>query len=92
MERITQKDLERVVKSLNIVTGSPTESYRMETGKYVSNINNYHLDMAYGGVKLVRMDNESGGIREVLHTGFTTKRDLYRQMQSFVLGIQEVAK
>jgi hypothetical protein len=88
MNRITQKDLEYLVKRINEVTDSPIKSWR-ETGKgrYKVNIGNYHLDYAYGGIKLVRMYNEGGGISTISTGGYNTKRELYNWMQAFLAGI-----
>lgn len=88
MNRITESNLNFLVKRINEVTGSPAEPYtKLKNGKFKANIGNYHLDWAYGGVKLVRMHSGGGGIKEVLHSGFTTKRDLYNQLHSFLIGL-----
>jgi len=34
------------------------------------------------------MHNESGGIEEITRTGFTTKRDLYFQLDAIITGLQ----
>ena len=87
MKRITQKDLEHQVESINATTESPTTSYtRDAVGKLAANIGNYHLDYAYGGVRLVRMVN-GGGITVVSSGGFGTKRELYNWMDAFRAGI-----
>ena len=99
MERITQKDLEYLVKRINEVTGSPMSSYTQtqkailasENQKYQravvkGNIDNYHLDYAYGGVQLVRMGNESGGIETISRRCHVPKRELYNWMQAFLAG------
>jgi hypothetical protein len=82
--RITQKDLEAVVARINDVTGSPKEAYNLETR--TSNIGNYHLSYAYGGVALHRMHNERGGIQDIFH-GHMPKRELYEKMQAFISGL-----
>ena len=89
MERITQKDLEYLVKRINEATGSPTAPYTRNTrtgGVTAGNIDNYHLDYAYVGVKLVQMVNDGGGIREISRGGFGTKRELYYWMNAFLVG------
>jgi len=88
MTRISIKDLEAQVKRINKLTNSPETEYTKINGKLIGNIGNYHLDQAYGGVKLVRMRNESGGIEEITRTGFTTKRDLYFQLDAIITGLQ----
>lgn len=88
-QRITQRDLDAVIKRLNNLTHSPLEPYSKSiTGKFTANIGCYHLDQAYGGNKLVRMQNASGGISDVLSTGFVSKRELYNHIQSFIRGIE----
>ena len=89
MDRITQKDLEVLVERINIATKSPTKSYTKIGDRYVSNVGNYHLDYAYGGVKLSRMESEGGGISNVSNTGYGTKRELYNWMQAFLSGIHQ---
>lgn len=86
MERIRQKDLEYLVDCINEATNSPATSYTKANGKITGNIGNYHLDYAYGGVKLVRMSNKGGGINAVSFGGFGTKRELYNWMQAFLEG------
>ena len=92
MERITQKDLEYLVKRINEVTDSPLEYCTKPSDKnlpIVSNIGHYHLDYAYGGVKLVRMVNIHGGVTEISRGGFGTKRELYNWMQAFLAGMAQ---
>lgn len=83
--RITDKDLEAVVRRLNIETGSPVESYvKDETGKFRSQPGNYHLDYAYGGVAVDRMVGTSGGVTVVIERG--TKRETYEKLHAFLRG------
>lgn len=87
--RITQKDLEAVVKRINLITNSPLESYVKDAnGKFKAQVGNYHLSGAYGGVSLHRMDNESGGVTTPLNCGYVTKKELYNLMQAFINGLQ----
>ena len=88
MRRITIKDLEYTVDILNVITNSPTEPWtKGKDGKLRANVGNYHLSGAYGGWKLERMDNESGGVSDVLHTGYVSKRELHNAIKSFQCGI-----
>lgn len=82
--RITQHDLEGSVQRLNELTGNPIAPYTGENGKYKANIGNYHLDYAYGGVKLVRMQSEDGSITTISAGGYVTKRDLYNQIHTLI--------
>ncbi len=89
MDRITDKDLGRLVNFINKATGNALEPYSKDTvmGGYVANIGNYHIDGAYGGVKLVRMENDGGGISDVSTNGYGTKRQLHSWMVAFLAGI-----
>tara|TARA_R100000995_G_C3412442_1_gene90020 strand:+ start:307 stop:585 length:279 start_codon:yes stop_codon:yes gene_type:complete len=86
--RINKKELEYLVDQINTDTNNPLEPYTKDKeGKFKSNPGNYHLGFAYGGVKLLQMVNEGGGVRDHLHTGYTTKRKLYVALNSFLSGI-----
>ncbi len=89
MDRITNKDLDRLVNFINKATGNPLEPYGKDPvmGGYVANIGNYHIDSAYGGIKLVRMDNDGGGTSDISTNGYGTKRELYSWMVAFLAGI-----
>ena len=85
--RITVEKLESRIRHINEVTGQPTESYECdEDGKLVSKAGNYHLDGAYGGWQIAQMC-EGGGTRNVLHSGYVSKRSLYDLLWAFLMGI-----
>ena len=88
---ITQKDLENLVARINEATKSPETPWNHDDGKITANIGNYHLDYAYGGVKLERMCNEGGGVNTVstawVYGGYGTKRELYNWMKAFLSGM-----
>jgi len=88
MQRITDKQLESLVTYLNELTKQPINPYTRVDDKLHANIGNYHLSYAYGGVKLHQMVNQGGGVREPIYTGYTTKRDLYNQLQAFIRGFE----
>jgi len=92
MNTITKKDLEATVERINRITGSPLEPYTRtvdENGKqtFTANLGNYHLSGAYGGHALYRMDNDGGGVCDVLGCGHLSKRDLYDRMHAFIKGL-----
>lgn len=87
MKRITQKDLEYTVERINEITSSPKTSWTRDENGCKANVGNYHLDYAYGGVRLVRMSNEHGGIRCISTDGYGTKRELFNWMQAFISGL-----
>ena len=79
--RITKKDLENVVSRLNKIAGFDSPEY--------STVGSYCLDWAYGGVKLDRYTNTSGGVMSAINSGFVPKRDLYYRMQAYMNGLNE---
>lgn len=78
--RITQRDLEGLVRRLNTIKGYGTYP------KY-STIGAYCLDGAYGGVSLHRYVNEAGGVSDVFRCGYVTKRDLYNRISAYLDGM-----
>lgn len=88
-KRITLKDLKAIVTRINIITRSPQESYiKNEQGRYVAQIGNYHLNGAYGGYALHRMDNEGGGVQDVLQVGHVSKPELQRLLFAYIRGLE----
>ena len=88
MERITKQQLQRTVDRINKIAGQPEDPWtRGEDGKLRANIGNYHLDWAYGGVKLYQMETEGGGCSDILYTGYVSKRELYGQLHAFISGL-----
>lgn len=90
MRRITMRDLEIITERINSATGSPLTTYTKTVDGYKPNAGNYHLDQAYGGVKLVRMAQKGSGLSDgdVVGSGFASKRDLYQLMQAFLKGLE----
>jgi hypothetical protein len=87
--RITQKDLEAVVERINTITGSPKDTWIKDKG---SQIGNYHLYYAYGGVNLHRISNISGGVSTPVGSFTCTKRELYDKMQAYIYGLRDAEK
>ena len=86
--RISLKQLENKVKYLNELTRNPLKPYTFKKG---SNVGCYYIQGAYGGYQLQQIVNNGGGCRTLLNTGYTTKKELYNNISSFLLGI-ELAK
>ena len=82
MERVTEKQLQMKVDSINQVTGSPAAPYA--DGK--AQIGCFHVSHAYGGVSLHRMSNEAGGVHNVFGQGHGPKRELMESMRAYLLG------
>jgi len=88
--RITKEHLENKIELLNEITNSPSSPYTTINGKLKSNINNYHLAGAYGGVNVHRMA-ATGGVYTPFGCGYVTKKELYIRLTSFIDGY-ELAK
>lgn len=87
MDRITQKQLEALASSINVATGNNVCSHTKNAeGTYTTNVGNYHLDYAYGGITLHQTVNSSGGVREIF-AGHMPKRELFDRMHAFLAGI-----
>lgn len=87
--RVTEKDLNAIVARINRSTKQSEEPYtKQKDGKFKTNIGNYHLDMAYGGIQLVQMVNAGGGIRVISNCGYVSKRELYQQLHAFISGLE----
>lgn len=85
--RYTKKDLENLIDRINIAAKTPMETYIKKENKYIAQVGNYHLDWAYGGVRLVQIQNESGGISLPANHGFLSKRETYNILYSFLAGL-----
>lgn len=87
--RTTQKDLDGLVARLNRITNSPaTYSTMTASGAFCANIGHYHLDQAYGGIKLARTVSEGGGITCPIYMGYETKKVCYGKIAAFIAGIE----
>ena len=86
--RVTIKQLESQVKYLNELTGQPLKPYTFKKG---ANVGCYYIQASYGGYQLEQIVNKGGGCRTLLNTGYTTKKELYNNINRFLLGI-ELAK
>ena len=93
MNRITEKDLQRLIDSINERTGSPMKPWgKDDVGDMVANIGNYHLSGAYGGVCLHRMHNKGGGVTTPLIPYHVPKRVLYGLLEAFLAGMDETGR
>lgn len=88
-DRVTDKMLQFLVDRINEVTGSPKEPWTRKGDKLTSNIGNYHISSAYGGVCLHRMMNGGGGVNTPLVCGHVPKRELYNAMRAFLTGLEQ---
>lgn len=92
-QRITQKDLERIVLRLNRKLNRPETPYgKDENGRFKANLGNFHISGAYGGVALEEAQTDGGGVRRVSTDGYGTKRQMYTWMTVFLSGIEVTAE
>lgn len=84
MERITQSNLEGLLKRINAKAGFITVDGK---GPKYSEVGSYTLDYAYGGVRLDQFVNESGGIKTITND-YVPKRKLWELMHAFLMGME----
>lgn len=84
MQRITNSDLDRLVRRLNIAKKyKPTRTVgRYRNGKYKSTAG-FHISGAYGGVQLVFSKKDSSAERDITR-GYVPKRELYEKMKAML--------
>ena len=83
---VKQKDLEKMVNLINSLTESPKKPYSENVnGKFQANPGNYHLDFAYGGVRLCRM-TEGGGSTDI--SDRHTKKELKIFLRGFLSALR----
>ena len=92
MQRITEKQLENLADWINTLTNSPKEPWTRDENGLRSNVGNYHISHAYGGVCLHRMSNESGGVSTPLIHGHVPKRELFNAMHAFINGLEQAKR
>ncbi len=88
--RITEKNLQDRIDWLNKLTGNPIEPYQGSENQYQTNVGNYHLDCAYGGVGLAQMV-EGGGVTKIIG-GFHPKREFLTLLNAYISGIEDAKK
>jgi hypothetical protein len=90
--RITRRDLDGLVRRLNITTGHPTEPYtKQPDGSYTPNAGAFLLSGAYGGWSLHQMAEEGTGERDVLYSGHVPARELYSRIDAYLRGLDDAA-
>ena len=87
--RISLKELENEVRILNNLMKVRIEKYLpyKKDNKLISNIGHYYIGMAYGGYRLEKIVNESGGCSDISNRW--TKKEIYTIVNSMVNGIKE---
>jgi hypothetical protein len=88
MSRITTKHLETIIGHINDALGVPQEPYqetRDARGGLIANAGTCYLAQAYGGSRIEQMC-EGGGSRDLLSSGYATKREVYDQASAWLAG------
>lgn len=93
MNRIKMSDLENLLSRINAKAGfdESVKLWNRVNGQNISTVGMYCLDGAYGGWKMARICNESGGQSTVTH-GYVSKRDLYNMMHAYLAGMNTQSK
>ncbi len=87
MNRITKKQLQARIDTINSILNRPLTPYTQADGKLIANIGNFSLSQAYGGFGVHLMANESGGVSTPLWYGHIPARDAYERISAFIAGL-----
>lgn len=82
-QRITQKDLDQIVRVLNRRAGTP-ETPSDDNGN--ANVGAYILHQAYGSTGLHQIVSEGFAVRTIV--GLTTRRECYNAIAALIDGIE----
>ena len=89
MERVTRKQLETLVATINRLTGSPESYWTSEDPSSRSiAIGHYRLDKNLGGWCLERTCNASGGASNVGHEYRMTARECWFMLRGMVAVLE----
>jgi hypothetical protein len=78
--RITDKDLQKLVDLINELQGFKDVKY--------NTVGAYKVHSSYGGVKLVKVFNNGGGVIDISQDGYGTKKELYIFLKGFLSGLE----
>lgn len=88
MNRITKKQLQSRIETINSILNRPATPYTKQAdGKLIANIGNFSLSQCYGGFGVHLMTNESGGVSTPIWAGHITARDAYERLSAFIAGL-----
>ena len=88
MQRITKKQLQARIETINSILNRPVTPYSQVEGKLVANIGNFSLSQCYGGYCVHLMVNDGGGVSTPIWNGHISARDAYDRISAFIAGIQ----
>ena len=88
MRRITLKDLDHVVDTINTLQDIPLKPWTRVDDKLVPTAWNYHLSGANGGYALHQHGASGTGTRDVFQVGHVPKRELHGLLQAYREGLR----
>lgn len=88
MNRITKKNLQARIETINSILNRPVTPYSQVEGKLIANIGNFSLSQCYGGYCVHLMVNDGGGVSTPIWAGHITARDAYERLSAFISGLQ----
>lgn len=87
MNRITKKQLQGRIETINSILGRPLTPYTRTDDKLVANIGNFSLSQAYGGYGVHLMANDAGGVSCPIWDGHVSAREAYERISTFIRGL-----
>lgn len=87
MNRITKKQLQARIDTINSILNRPAAPYAQVDGKLIANIGNFSLSQAYGGFGVHLMVNEHVGVSTPIWHGHIPARDAYERISAFIAGL-----
>jgi hypothetical protein len=88
MNRITKKQLQSRIETINSILNRPATPYSQVEGKLIANIGNFSLSQCYGGYCVHLMVNDGGGVSTPVWYGHIPARDAYERLSAFIAGLQ----
>jgi hypothetical protein len=87
MNRITKKQLQARIETINSILGKPSTPFSFnEDGTRYVNEGVFILTMAYGGYGVGKM-SEEGGAWSAIWNGHIPARDAYERISAFIAGL-----
>ena len=88
--RVTKKQLENKVNYLNDLTFTQNLKLRQNEINVLANtiIGKGNKIYPFVSINEPQVVNKGGGAKTLLNTGYTTKKELYNNINSFLLGIE----
>jgi hypothetical protein len=88
MQRITKKQLQARIDTINSILEMPQTPYTRTNEGFKANIGNFSLSQCYGGYCVHLMANDGGGSSDPIWRGHITARDAYERISAFIAGLQ----